>query len=621
MFNNKAKQKGVEIRPGRVWGYLFWSVLVVGLLGVLARCGHLQYYESEYYQEKANRQQLKIIPQSARRGLILDRAGRVLATSVKIPSVCLDPSLIEDPVHTAIILAEALDMDADAIYEELQKNQDKRFMWVRRFVSNKQAQRIQEHNLPGVLIQQEYQRSYPMGKLAAHVLGFTDIDGKGLEGVERQYDEYLRGKPGKMILRKDVRQRPIGSLGPCTPGEDGNNVVLSIDAVIQACVEKELDKVVEKFQAKGALAIVMEPDSGEVLALANWPGFDPAVARQCAKKLLRNQALTDPYEPGSTFKPFTVAAALQGKYVTLNQKIDCLEGPYVGKGFGRIPEYKHYFGMIPVADILIRSSNIGAAKLGQKMGGKYYYKMIEKFGFGTETGIDLPGEGAGIPQEKTGTNGEKITLSEQLQDRYGPGYTLTRVAYGQTIAVTPIQLIRGFCSLVNGGLLVKPRVMRGIIDTNGKIIKDAYTEVSFAKGKEQRTKSEKPDRIISEKVSRDLVTKALVGVVARQGGTAHKAHLDEWCVFGKTGTAQVPKKDGRGYESGKYKSSFIAGAPAGNPRVCVLVVVQEPDRSLGLGYTGGAVAAPVVKEILHRSLAYLEIPKTEKKEVMVAQRK
>jgi len=621
MTNSKTSTQKAGPGRGRIWGYMFWSALVVGLLGVLARCGHLQYYESEYYQEKAKRQQLKIIPQSARRGLILDRAGRVLATSVKMPSVCLDPALVKDPVHTAIVLAETLSMDADAIYEEMQKNQAKRFMWVRRFVSDRQAKQIKERSLPGVMIQQEYQRSYPMGQLAAHVIGFTDIDGKGLEGVELQYDKYLSGKPGKMILRKDVRQRPIGSLGPCTPGEDGNNVVLSIDAVIQACVEKELDKVVEKFQAKGGLAIVMEPDSGEVLALANWPGFDPAVARQCDKKLLRNQALTDPYEPGSTFKPFTVAAAVEGKYVTLDQKIDCLEGPYVGKGFGRIPEYKYYFGVIPVADVLIRSSNIGAAKLGQKMGGKYYYKMIEKFGFGTETGIDLPGEGAGIPQEKTGTNGEKITLSEQLQDRYGPGYTLTRVAYGQTIAVTPIQLLRGFCSLVNGGLLIKPRVMRGVIDTSGKIIKDAYTEISFAQGKAQRTKPGKPERIISEKVSRELVTKALVEVVAREGGTAHQAHLDEWCVFGKTGTAQVPKKDGRGYESGKYKSSFIAGAPAGNPRVCVLVVVQEPDRSLGFGYTGGAVAAPVVKEILQRSLAYLEVPKDKKKEEMLAQRK
>ncbi|MCK5272939.1 MAG: penicillin-binding protein 2, partial [Sedimentisphaerales bacterium] len=594
-------------QQGRVWGYVFWSVLLVGLIGVLSRCWYLQYYEVDQCRKRAERQQRKLIPLSARRGLILDRTGRVLAISVKKPTVCVDPSLIKDKqerIETAIGLSEILALDADELYESLRKRSRQRYMLVKRFVGKEQAEQVKALGRRGVMVNWEYQRQYPMGELAAHVLGFTNVFGKGLEGIERQYDEYLLGESGKIVLKKDVRNRPVGLLGPCVPSTDGRNAVLCIDAVIQACVEEELKKAVEKFHAKSGTVIVMDPYTGEVLALANYPTFIPSQAGQCDKAVLRNRALTDPYEPGSTFKPVTVSSAIEGKYFTLDQKIDCLTGPYAGKGFGRIPEYKHYFGLIPVADVIVRSSNIGVAKISQKMGADYFYSMIEKFGFGKKTGIDLPEPGAGLPREKTGKNGEKITLSQQLKKRYGPGYTLTRVAYGQTIAVTPIQLLRAFCCIANGGRLVRPRITRGIIDNKGDVIEDFGRENQDAGG-----------RVLSEKVARSMVEKALTGVVARQGGTAHKAHLEGWTVFGKTGTAQVVE-NGR-YVPRKHISSFIAGAPAEKPRVCVLVLVREPDHSLGLGYTGGMVAAPAVKKILQHSLAYLDTPKRLREDKMV----
>lgn len=589
-----------EESRNRIWEYIFWSLLVVGLLAVLGRCWYFQYYKTEDFQKQAAKQQLKIIPQSARRGLIVDRQGRILALSMQVSSVRTDPILIEDKRDAAEKLSAILNLDSRELFQEIQAEADKRFIWVKRAVTDQQADQVCALKIRGVVVEHEFQRQYPMGQLAAHVVGFTDIDGKGLEGLEKSYEEYLAGRSGRMLLRSDVQKRAVGSLGDCETGQNGLAVVSTIDAVIQACVEEEIEKVVAKFHAKGATAIVMVPSSGEVLAMANLPTFEPTMARKSDGDVRRNQALTDPYEPGSAFKPFTLASALEGGFVTMEQEIDCLEGPYSGKGFRPIKEYKNYFGLIPVSDIIVRSSNIGAAKLAEKMGKDYFHKMVEKFGFGEKTGIDLPGEGAGI-------------LRKRWDDKK---HTLTRVGFGQGIAVTPIQLVRAFCCLVNGGKLIKPRVVRGIIGSNNEVVEDfGQCQVSLWAG-ESGVGSDEAGRIISERVSREIVEKALVEVVAREGGTANNANLTGWRVFGKTGTAQIAKKDGPGYEENKYISSFIAGAPAEDPQVCVLVLVRQPDRSLGLGYTGGAVAAPVVREILKQTLAYLNVPKSANEPVI-----
>jgi len=574
---------------------VFLLLLIAGLLVVLGRCWQLQYYQAQRLGQRAANQQRKEIPQFARRGTIVDRKGRPLAQSNRVYSVRIDPYLLTDPRGAAQKLAQLLSIPQEKLLADILQRQDRRFMWVKRAISDDLARQVRQLAIRGVVVESEYQRQYPQGSLAGYVIGSTKIDGSGLEGVELYYDDNLAGKSGKLLLRSDVMRRPVRTQGPCPDSQDGDTLVLTLDAVIQSIVEDELKKVVEKFQAKGAVGIVMDPRSGEVLALANWPGFDPAQTRQTEDHLRRNRALTDPVEPGSVFKPFTVAAALEGGFFTLNDRIDCLDGPYSGKGFGTISEYKHPYGVLSVAEIIIKSSNVGAAKIAQKMGKKYFFGMIEKFGFGRKTGIDLPGEG----------NGLLMPLKEW---KWGE-YALTRAAYGQgPVAATPIQLIRAFCILANGGQVVKPRVARAIISSDGEVIKDFGKLTMLLPVSAGSSPAAADDRVISEKTARNLITAALAGVVENKQGSAHNAYLAAYRVFGKTGTAQIPKKDGRGYQENQYISSFMAGAPAEEPRVCVLVMVYQPDRSLGLGYTGGMVAAPVVKEIISQSLSYLQIP-------------
>ena len=295
-------------------------------------------------------------------------------------------------------------------------------------------------------------------------------------------------------------------------------------------------------------------------------------------------------EPGSIFKPFTVASALEGGYVTVNQKIFCYNGYYAKRGIGIISEYNnHGYGELTVAEIIMRSSNIGSARIAQKMGKRYFHAMIEKFGFGKRTGIDLPGEGAGI-------------LRPLREWKWGQ-YALTRAAYGQgPIVTTPIQIIQGFCCIANGGKLVRPRVVRGVLTPEGKVARDIGKDSALSM-------AEAGDalQVLKPQVSRKMVHEVLKAVVDRRGGTARRARIEGYEVFGKTGTAQVAVNGN--YVDGKYVSSFMAGAPAWAPRICVLVMVREPDRSLGLGYTGGVVAAPAVKEILRQTLPYLGVEK------------
>ena len=563
---------------------------MLAIMAVLGWCWYLQYYKSDEYQQKALKQQLKIIPFSARRGMIVDAQGRTLAVSVKKQSVRVDPRLIRDYRTAAEQIGKALSVEVNGLYQGLVARKDKRYLLVKRFVSDEEVERVLALKLKGVVIEPDYERRYPMGSLAAHVVGYTTDYGEGLEGIEARYHKTLSGKPGKWVLSSDAIRRPVGAQGECVPADDGQIVVLTIDAVIQSYVEKQLREMVAKYQAQGACGIVMDPKTGEVLALANYPTFDLNAARKCSKEVKRNRALTDPVEPGSIFKPFTVASALEGGYVTVNQKIFCYNGYYAKRGIGIISEYNnHGYGELTVAEIIMRSSNIGSARIAQKMGKRYFHAMIEKFGFGKRTGIDLPGEGAGI-------------LRPLREWKWGQ-YALTRAAYGQgPIVTTPIQIIQGFCCIANGGKLVRPRVVRGVLTPEGKVARDIGKDSALSM-------AEAGDalQVLKPQVSRKMVHEVLKAVVDRRGGTARRARIEGYEVFGKTGTAQVAVNGN--YVDGKYVSSFMAGAPAWAPRICVLVMVREPDRSLGLGYTGGVVAAPAVKEILRQTLPYLGVEK------------
>lgn len=576
-------------------GMGFFGILLVMLLAVLLRCLELQSRQYSACRDRALRQQRTIIPVAARRGTILDRHGRVLALSAPLGSIAVDPNRVRQIEHTAETLASVLDKDPASIADDIRSHRADRFLWIERMVSPSLAEQIEQATLAGVIVQTEYKRCYPMGDCAGAVLGFTDIDGRGLEGIEAQYDKELAATPGRWIMRSDALRRPVATEGPCYNGRDGNTVVLTLDAVIQQTVEEELDAVVEAFNAKGAQAIVMDPHNGEVLAMAMSPRFDPEQARLISAEQRRNRILTDPFEPGSTFKPFTVAAALSKGLVHVDDVIDCHDGHYRGRGFGHIGEYgNHRYGKLTVAEIVVHSSNIGTAILSQKLGKPTFYEMIRRFGFGSPTGIDLPGESDGI-----------VPPLSQWNDKE---YTLTRASFGQAIAVTPLQLIRGFCTFCNGGRLVRPRLGMGVISPEGEIVRDFAEEETLRPLAVGRGKGPDAEQVISPEIAEEMVNKVLTAVVERKGGTANRAALEQYRVFGKTGTAQVPLKNARGYDDNRYISSFIAGAPAEHPRLCVLVSVLEPDRSLGKGYTGGMVAAPVVREILRDSLAYLDVP-------------
>ncbi|MBN1436888.1 MAG: penicillin-binding protein 2 [Sedimentisphaerales bacterium] len=581
-------------RRERWLGGTLLVVIVLGLAGVLTRVYFLQTTAQPELAHRAAVQQLRIVSDTPQRGMIVDRQGRTLAVSTQVRSIAVDPSLITNVDLAAEQLGAVLEISPDDLRNLIEQYRDRRFRWVKRFVTDEQADAVAALGIHGVLIQTEYQRRYPMGSLAGHIIGFTDIDGCGLEGIEALFQDDLAGDSGTLLLNSDVHRRPLACQDGSSRGRDGLTVALTIDAAIQGFVEEQLQQTVERYNAAGAVGIVMDPQTGEIYALANYPGFSPATARQCDPNLLRNRVLTDPIEPGSTFKPFTVAAAIEYGLVNPDTRIDCHNGRYSGRGFGTIREYNyHRYGMLTVAEIIMRSSNIGSAIMAQRVGKSRFYEMLQRFGFGRRTGIDLPGEGVGI-----------LRPLEQWNDHE---YTLTRVAFGQGVAVTPIQLIRAFCVFANGGQLVRPRLTRGLLDQAGNVVRDFTQEEALWP---LRVEGDPTDsrQVIAPEVARVMVEDILLGVVERREGTAHNAFLPGYDVFGKTGTAQVPLSDGRGYEEDKYVASFIAGAPAYDPRLCVLVMVREPDRSLGLGYTGGRVAAPPVREILRQSLAYLQIP-------------
>lgn len=591
----------VMVSGRREWylGSFFFVLLIVGMLGVLFRCWWLQFYHCNEYRQQAARQQARMIPQTARRGLILDRRGRVLALSTRAYSVGVDPSFIKDIAGTSQFLAEVLGLDTEQLNRKIRSNSGKKFLWLKQCISDQQAQVLRSRRMRGVVVKTTYRRDYPMGHLACHVIGFVNSFGEGKEGIEACYDDVLAGKAGRLLLRSDVKKRPVALCDGSQPSRDGQTVVLTIDAVIQSCVEEQLCNVVEKYHAAGAVGIVMDPSSGEILAMANWPGFDPDSGRPDDDKLIRNRALTDPFEPGSIFKPITVASALAGGYIRRDEKIFCHNGLYSGKGFGRIREYEgHSFADLTAADIVIRSSNIGAAKIAQRMGKEYFFGMIESFGFGRKTGIDLDGEDSG--------------LLMPLKDWKWGQYALTRAAYGQgPVAATPIQLIRAFCCLANGGCLVRPSMVRDLLDSDDGDSVKSYLEqrADWDADIDAGGRAIRGVQVIPADVADYLVAEVLAGVVEREGGTAKKAAVEGYRVFGKTGTANVADKAAKGYDKNKYNSSFIGGAPAENPRLCVLVTVCEPDKSLGLGYTGGVVAAGAVGEILKVSLEYLGIEK------------
>jgi len=576
----------------------FLLLLLGVFLALAGRCFYLQYFKNEHYVGVCIKQQEKLIPQKPQRGVILDCRGRVLGASDKIQTIFAEPRIIKDPKAVSSKLQPILDMGAHEICKLIMESKNPGFAKIK--VGADANQCGAAGRIYGIGVQSEWRRHYPVGRLAAHSVGFTSVDNRGLGGIEFQYDKELSGSAGQSIFLADALRRPVrpspvlrrssasedgslvagrtsyGARGTGYGVRDGVGLILTLDATIQQFARVELLKQYQSYEAESAVAIVAEPATGAILGFVSLPDFDPGDARSADADNLRNRVITDAFEPGSILKPIVAAIALDAGVVNRHEKIFCENGNYHGRGFGRIGEYgNHQFGDLTVREILVNSSNIGMAKIGQKTRRDTLYNGLKLFGFGRKTGIDLPGEAGGLlwPVQKW------------------TGYSVTRIPFGQEISVTSIQLVRAFCILANGGHSVRPYLVRAMVDNDGKIIK--LNRPGPAVG-----------YIVKPEVAKWIVTDALVGVVNE--GTGKKAKLEKWQVFGKTGTANIASGDRKGYSESDYVASFVAGAPAEEPAVVVLVSIYKPNVKLGKGYTGGTVAAPVVARILEKTLNYLE---------------
>jgi len=558
----------------------FCLSLIASFLALAGRCFYLQYFKTQQYVDACVTQQQSFRDLLPQRGVILDCRGRVLAASNKVQTIYAEPRVIKDAKATSSELAPILDMGAHIICQQILESNNPGFVRIKTNASASQCNAVR--NIYGIGVKSEWQRHYPMGYLASNLVGFTSrLDNRGLEGVELKYDKELSGSSARNIFLADVHRRPIRAKQQDGVLTNGVGIILTIDATIQQFVRDELIKQYREYEAESAVAIVAEPRSGVILAMVSIPDFDPKNRQAADPNSLRNRVITDQFEPGSMIKPIITAIALDNGIIQKNETIFCENGNYSGKGFGRINEYRnHRFGNLKIREIIINSSNIGMAKMGQKIGQQKLYDGLKLFGYGSPTGIELPGEVEGLVR----------TL-----DKWS-GYSITRIPYGYEINVTAMQMIRAYCILANGGRLVRPFLVRAVVNNDGKIteLKRPPPPVGY---------------IIKPEIAKWIVNDVLVGVVNERnnGGTGWRAKLDKWQVFGKTGTSNIARVGQRGYEENSNIASFVAGAPAGDPAVVVLVSVRRPNGRLGKGDSGGAVASPVAAKIIEKTLNYLGV--------------
>ncbi len=582
----------------------FLLILIVVFAALLGRCFCLQYCRGSHYNSLCINQQQGRVPQQPQRGVILDCRGRVLAASNKIQTIFAEPRAIKDPKDTSNRLTAIIDMGAHEICKLIVESKNPGFARIKEKADTKEFDAARK--IYGIGVQSSWQRHYPMGNLAAQAVGFTSTDNRGLGGIELQYEKELSGVASEKFFFADVRRRPIrpwhglpargntAKMAVLPFGKDGCGIILTIDSTIQQFAREELVKQYKSYEAESAVAIVVEPKSGAILAMVTLPDFEPGNIRSADVNNLRNRVITDEFEPGSIIKPIAAAIALDANVVNDQEKIFCENGNYHGKGFGRIGEYHHGYGDLTLRGILTHSSNIGMAKIGQRLGKDKLHEGMAHFGFGKKTGIDLPGEANGLlwPVQKW------------------TGYSVTRIPFGQEITVTALQLVQAFCILANGGRSIRPYIVRAIVDNDGEIVKLKQVprpSWPWYHGLEARdTLPGQIGYVIRPEVARWIVNEAMVGVVNE--GTGTRAKLKKWQLFGKTGTANIAKSNEKGYSQSDYIASFVAGAPVEDPAVIVLVSIRKPNKSLGKGYTGGAVAAPVAAKIIEKTLTYLGVP-------------
>jgi cell division protein FtsI (penicillin-binding protein 3) len=549
------------------------------IIGVKAM--YLQVFRCSWLSQKAADQYEVSFKSSGKRGTIFDRNLREMAVSIDVTSIAAHPAQIENPKGAAKLLSKALKIDSKMLAKKL--NSKKKFVWIKRKVTPKEAEAVKKLNMDGLDFIPEHKRFYPNKTLAAQLIGFTDIDDHGLEGIEFNYDDDLSGEVFQYTVLRDAYGRGFEAENMNGISSAGKNIVLTIDSTIQYIAEKALAETVENFSAESGMAVVMVPKTGAILALAQVPLFNPNALERFNRKFWRNRIITDPFEPGSTMKIFSAAAAIESGSSSPNSIFFCENGAY--KMGRHIIHDTHEHGWLSLQQIIKYSSNIGAIKFSAITGPEYLSRTLQNFGFGSKTGIDCPGETAGsLPPFRRWTKVDTGTIS-----------------FGQGVSVSALQLIAATSAVANKGILMKPYVVQAITDHNGRLIK--------------RFGPSKIRKVISEKTAETL--SRIMQTVITEGGTGVNAALEGYSVCGKTGTAQKIDENG-GYSNEKYVASFVGFAPVENPKIAVLVVVDEPQKQ----HYGSIVAAPAFKAIAQKTLDYMHIaPKRKTDKLMVSLRR
>ena len=556
-------ERGVQIRI-RFFGALF----ILAFLAIVGRAYYLQVVLAPELQERADQQRQHVVKLAPQRGSIFDSRGDPLAVSLAAESLYADPTLIKNPQQAAGQLGKLLHVSKKELVKLLSAK--KHFVWLQRKLDPELAKQVRGLKIHGLQFVTERKRYYPQASTAAHVLGFTGLDPNGLEGVELEYDRQLQGTSGRLVSLRDARGRGLASADQLVQGGvAGQNLYLTLDRSLQYVAEKELARVVRETGAVGGTVVMLEPASGRILAMASQPDYNPNSAGKYRAAKRRNRAVCDMYEPGSTFKPFLLAGVLEEGLIRPGQKIYCENGRY-SVGGKTIRDHKK-FKNLSLKEVLKFSSNIGFAKLGKRLERERFYSYIHNFGFGEQTGLDLPGEVEGMLRSPS----------------HWFEIDLAAISFGQGISVTPIQMAAAMAAIANGGLLMEPYLVERITTADGQQVSKRLPQVRR--------------RVVSEKTARQV--RDMMVAVTEPGGTGTRAALAGYRVAGKTGTAQKVDTVTGGYSPDKRVSSFIGFVPADNPALVLSVTVDEPK---GKAY-GGLVAAPVFAKIAGQALSHLNI--------------
>ncbi len=538
-------------------------IFILVFAGIILRLSWIQIINSTYYQQKALDQRLRYLKVEARRGIIYDRNGKELAVSSTSETVVAIPLEIEDKEKTADKLASILELDYKTVYQRL--NRDASAVYIKRKVAEGRIERLKELDIAGITYTEESKRYYPKNNLLSNVLGFAGIDSQGLDGLELSYDKYLKGVPGKLAAEKDAAGRtiPEGIKEYIAP-EDGYNIYLTIDEVIQYIAERELDRALEEYNISGGTIIVMDPENGAIRALANRPDYDPNNFADYPQKYWRNRGISDSYEPGSTFKIITTASALEEGVVNENDPFS--DPGHIMVSGEKISCWKYGgHGHQTFKDVVKNSCNVGFVQVGMRLGKSAFYNYINAFGFGERTGIKLPGEASGLVYDF---------------DEIGP-VELATMSFGHGITVTPIQLITAVSAIANDGMLIRPRLVEKIVKNDDEEIKEI--------------KPIKIRQVISKETARR--TRRLLERVV-DDGTGVAAKIEGYCIGGKTGTAKHYGKE-------VYDSSFIGIIPVDDPKLVILVALYDVT---GVPYYASQTAAPTFRNVALDTLRYLDIP-------------